>query len=32
MAKILTPLINEDIDSRFARLHAAFAVESDVLG
>lgn len=32
MTKILTPLINEDIDSRFARLHAPFAVWSDVLG
>ena len=32
MTKILTPLINEDIDSRYARLHAPFAVESDVLG
>ena len=31
MAKILTPLINEDIDARFARLHAVFAVYSDVL-
>lgn len=32
MAKILSPLINEDLDARFARLHAPFAVESDVLG
>ena len=32
MARILTPLINEDIDSRFARLHKPFAIWSDVLG
>lgn len=32
MAKILTPLINEDIDARFARLHQPFAIWSDVLG
>ncbi len=31
MAKILTKLINEDIDSRFARLAARFAIRSDVL-
>lgn len=31
MAKILTPLINEDIDARFARLHAIFSIWSDVL-
>ena len=32
MTQILTPLINEDIDSRFARLHAPFAIWSKVLG
>ena len=32
MAKILTPLINEDITSTHSRLHARFAVHSDVLG
>lgn len=32
MAKILTPLINEDIAARFARLHQPFAIWSDVLG
>lgn len=32
MTKILTPLINEDIDARFSRLHQPFAVLSDVLG
>lgn len=31
MARILTPLINEDIDSRYARLHKPFAIWSDVL-
>ena len=32
MTKILTPLINEDIDARFSRLYQPFAVLSDVLG
>lgn len=32
MTKILTPLVNEDIDSCFARLYAPFAIWSDVLG
>jgi hypothetical protein len=32
MTEILTALINEDIDARFARLHAPFAVWSEVLG
>jgi hypothetical protein len=32
MAKILTPLINEDITYKYSRIHAPFAVESDVLG
>lgn len=32
MTTILTPLINEDIDARYARLHARFAIWSDVLG
>jgi hypothetical protein len=32
MTQILTSLINEDIDSRFARLHQPFAIWSDVLG
>ena len=31
MARILTALINEDIDSRYARLAAPFAIWSDVL-